>query len=173
MGGIDVKLKYNLTEEDYINFNIAHMKNSKSLKRTMMINRFLTPLIFLVMPFVLDEISNISFWYWAVIFVLTYILWVVLYEKNVYKINIKRIRKMLEEKRNESLIGERILEIDGENIRIINDRGENIIYIKSIKNIIENDEYIFIYINSISAIIIPIKVFKSVEDKELFKSLLN
>jgi Ca2+/Na+ antiporter len=173
MGGIDVKLKYNLTEEDYINFNIAHMKNSKSLKRTMMINRFLTPLIFLVMPFVLDEISNISFWYWAVIFVLTYILWVVLYEKNVYKINIKRIRKMLEEKRNESLIGERILEIDGENIRIINDRGENIIYIKSIKNIIENDEYIFIYINSISAIIIPIKVFKSIEDKELFKSLLN
>lgn len=168
-----MKLKYNLTEEDYINFNIAHMKNSKSLKRTMMINRFLTPLIFLVMPFVLDEISNISFWYWAVIFVLTYILWVVLYEKNVYKINIKRIRKMLEEKRNESLIGERILEIDGENIRIINDRGENIIYIKSIKNIIENDEYIFIYINSISAIIIPIKVFKSIEDKELFKSLLN
>lgn len=173
MGGIDVKLKYNLTEEDYINFNIAHMKNSKSLKRTMMINRFLTPLIFLVMPFVLDDISNISFWYWAVIFVLTYILWVVLYEKNVYKINIKRIRKMLEEKRNESLIGERILEIDGENIRIINDRVENIIYIKSIKNIIENDEYIFIYINSISAIIIPIKVFKSIEDKELFKSLLN
>lgn len=168
-----MKLKYNLTEEDYINFNIAHMKNSKSLKRTMMINRFLTPLIFLVMPFVLDDISNISFWYWAVIFVLTYILWVVLYEKNVYKINIKRIRKMLEEKRNESLIGERILEIDGENIRIINDRVENIIYIKSIKNIIENDEYIFIYINSISAIIIPIKVFKSIEDKELFKSLLN
>ncbi|WP_394883872.1 YcxB family protein [Clostridium tertium] len=168
-----MKLKYNLTEEDYINFNIAHMKNSKSLKRTMMINRFLIPLIFLVMPFVLDEISNISFWYWAVIFVLTYILWVVLYEKNVYKINIKRIRKMLEEKRNESLIGERILEIDGENIRIISDSGENIIYIKSIKNIIENDEYIFIYINSISAIIIPIKVFKSIEDKELFKSLLN
>ncbi|WP_394899789.1 YcxB family protein, partial [Clostridium tertium] len=83
------------------------------------------------------------------------------------------IRKMLEEKRNESLIGERILEIDGENIRIISDSGENIIYIKSIKNIIENDEYIFIYINSISAIIIPIKVFKSIEDKELFKSLLN
>ncbi|WP_407712879.1 hypothetical protein [Clostridium neonatale] len=26
---------------------------------------------------------------------------------------------------------------------------------------IENDDYIFIYINSISAIIIPIKVFKS------------
>ena len=63
-----MKLKYNLTEDDYINFNIAHMKNSKSLKRTMMINRFLTPLIFLVMPFVLVNISNIPFGYWAVIF---------------------------------------------------------------------------------------------------------
>ncbi|WP_370468819.1 YcxB family protein [Clostridium neonatale] len=38
---------------------------------------------------------------------------------------------------------------------------------------IENDDYIFIYINSISAIIIPINVFKNTEEKENFKSLLN
>ena len=168
-----MKIKYNLTEDDYINFNICHMKNSKSLKRTMMINRFLTPLIFLVMPFVLGNISNISFGYWAVIFVLTYIFWVSLYEKNVYKINRKRIRKMLKENSNEGLIGEKVLEIDGDNIGVKDDSGENNINIKSIKNIIEDEEYIFIYVNSVAAIIVPIRVFENKEDKEKFKLLLN
>lgn len=168
-----MKLKYNLTEDDYINFNIAHMKNSKSLKRTMMINRFLTPLIFLVMPFVLVNISNIPFWYWAVIFVLTYILWVALYEKNVYKINVKRIRKMLKENSTEGLIGEKVLEIDGDNIKVIDDSGEECIYIKSIKNIMEDKEYIFIYVNSVSAVIVPLRVFENKDDKERFKAMVK
>lgn len=168
-----MKLKYDLTENDYINFNIYHMKNSKSLKRAMMINRFLVPLIFLVMPFILYYISDISFTYWALIFILVYILWVSFYENYVYRINRKRIKKMLKEKGNEGLIGENVLEIDENNIKVTNDSGENTIYVKSIKNIVENDEYIFIYINSISAIIIPIKVFKSTEEKENFNSLLN
>lgn len=168
-----MKLKYNLTENDYINFNIYHMKNSKSLKRAMIINRFLTPLIFLVMPFILHYISDTPFIYWAVTFILVYILWVCLYEKYAYRINRKRIKKMLQEKDNEGLIGESVLEIDDNNIKITNDSGENTIYVKSIKNIVENDDYIFIYINSISVIIIPIKIFKSTEEKENFKSLLN
>lgn len=168
-----MKIEYNLTENDYINFNIFHMKNSKTLKRTIMINRFLVPLIFLAMPFILNYMSDIPFLYWAISFILVYILWVSLYEKYVYRINRKRIKRILEEKSNEGLIGERVLEIDGENIKITNDSGESKFYIKSIKNIIEDKEYIFAYINSVSAIIIPLQAFKDNEDKERFKKLLN
>lgn len=168
-----MKIKYNLTEDDYVNFNIYHLKNSSSLKRSIMINRFLTPLIFLVMPFVLGNISNISFGYWAVIFVLTYILWVVLYEKNLYKINKKRIIKMLKENSNEGLLGEKTLEVDEKQIKSIDKSGESTIYIKTIKNIVEDKEYIFVYTNSVEAIVIPLRAFSNNEDKEKFKALLN
>ncbi len=168
-----MKIKYNLTENDYINFNICHMRNSKELRKTIMINRFLVSLIFLLMPFILYNISDIPFLYWTITFILVYILWVSLYEKYVYRINRKRIKRMLEEKNNDGLIGERILEIDEENIKITNNSGESKFPIKSIKDIIEDEEYIFIYINSVSAIIIPLEVFKDKEDKERFKNLLN
>ena len=168
-----MKIKYNLTENDYINFNICHMRNSKALRKTIMINRFLVPLIFLLMPFILYNISDIPFSYWAITFILIYILWVSLYEKYVYRINRKRIKRMLEEKSNNGLIGERILEIDEENIKITNNSGESKFSIKTIKDIIEDKEYIFIYINSVAAIIIPLEVFKDKEDKERFKKLLN
>ena len=168
-----MRIKYNLTEDDYINFNMYHLKNSDTLKKSIMINRYVTPLIFLIIPFVLRKISNIPFWYWAVVFVITYILWVVLYEKNLYKINKKRILKMLKENSNEGLVGEKILDIDGEYIKSKSYARESTIHIKAIKNIKEDDNYIFIYINSIEAIIIPLSVFKNKEEKDNFKALLN
>ena len=167
-----MRIKYNLTEDDYINFNMYHLKKSDSLKKSIMINRFLTPVIFLIMPFVLGKISNIPFWYWAVVFVLIYILWVAFYEKNLYKINKKRIIKMLKENSNEGLLGEKILDIDGEYIKSISDVRESTIHIKVIKNIIEDNDYIFIYLNSVEAIIVPLRAFKNNKEKDKFKALL-
>lgn len=168
-----MRIKYNLTEDDYINFNMYHLKNSDTLKKSIMINRYVTPLIFLIIPFVLRKISNIPFWYWAIVFTITYIIWGVSYEKNLYKINKKRIKKMLKESSNEGLVGEKILEIDGEYIRSKSYARESNIHIKSIKNIKEDDNYIFIYVNSIEAVIVPLRAFNSKEEKENFKSLLT
>lgn len=54
---------------------------------------------------------------------------------------------MLKENSNEGCIGEKVLKIDWENIKVIGKSGEGCIYIRSIKNIIEDKEYLFIWIN--------------------------
>ena len=35
-----MEIHYNLTEEDYINFNLYHIKNSKAGKRALVLQRF-------------------------------------------------------------------------------------------------------------------------------------
>ena len=80
---------------------------------------------------------------------------------------------MLKENSTEGLIGEKVLEIDGDNIKVIDDSGEECIYIKSIKNIMEDKEYIFIYVNSVSAVIVPLRVFENKDDKERFKAMVK
>ena len=37
-----MEINYNLTEEDYLNFNMFHVKNSKAVKRTLNMQRFIT-----------------------------------------------------------------------------------------------------------------------------------
>ena len=44
-----MNINYNLTEEDYLNFNMFHVKNSKAVKRALNMQRFITPIIFIVL----------------------------------------------------------------------------------------------------------------------------
>ena len=52
-------INYNLTEEDYLNFNMFHVKNSKAVKRTLNMQRFITPIIFIVLSYVLSKVGNV------------------------------------------------------------------------------------------------------------------
>ncbi len=168
-----MKLKYSLTKDDFINFNLNYMHNSNSLKKTLFINRFIVPLIFLIIPFLLYDIADMEFIIFMITFILLFILWISFYNKFVDNINRKRLNKILNENNPNDLLGERVLEIIGDKIKITNSSGENIIRVNSIKKIIENDNYIFVYINSITAIIVPLMTFRSDEEKDTFKNLLS
>jgi hypothetical protein len=43
-----MEIKFEITEDDYIRFNLHHVENSKSHKRTYNILRFAIPLLFSV-----------------------------------------------------------------------------------------------------------------------------
>jgi hypothetical protein len=61
-----MKLEFNITEEDYINFNMHHIDTSKTYRRTIFKQRYIVPIVFLIVPFVLAKISKIPFSYWMV-----------------------------------------------------------------------------------------------------------
>ena len=124
-----MKLKYNLTENDYINYNIEHIKNSKSIRKSMIINRYITPLIFLVVPFFLYDMETLEFKIYMFIFICLFIVWISFFDKYVYAINRKRLKKVINESNNDDLYGEKILEIIDEVIKITTYSGENIIKI--------------------------------------------
>ena len=70
-----MKLEFNITEEDYINFNIYHMNMSKTYRRTIFKQRYIVPIIFLIAPFLFVKISKIPFLYWMVVYGVLYIIW--------------------------------------------------------------------------------------------------
>ena len=57
-----MEIYYELTEEDYINFNLYHIKNSKTGKQALALQRFLTPLFFIIISYVYSMISNSPFY---------------------------------------------------------------------------------------------------------------
>ena len=74
-------INYNLTEEDYLNFNMFHVKNSKAVKRTLNMQRFITPIIFIVLSYVLSKVGNMSFFELFIAFLIVSILWIIFYPK--------------------------------------------------------------------------------------------
>ena len=58
-----MKLTYNLTEEDYINFNMSYAETSDTVKKSMLRARITGPVMFLLLPFVLRNVTDIPFAY--------------------------------------------------------------------------------------------------------------
>ena len=168
IGGDKMKLEFSIEEEDYINFNIFHLDNSKTLKNSILFQRYGVPIIFLVVPFVLVKISNIPFSYWMTWFGMMFIVWVCFYKK-YFIFKMKRlIRKKLKEGKNQGLLGKRIIEINESELTEITEYTKESVNIQGIENVVVNDKYIYAFINSSQAYIIPLRVFKDKDEQHEF-----
>lgn len=163
-----MELEFELTEEDYINYNIAHSQKSPSIKRSILIQRIFGPIIFMGAPFFIIKFSDIPLWYWITIFGISSVVWLIYYPKYANWEIKRRVKKMLKEGNNENLFNRRKLALTGLGITEVSEIGESNINWDKIVSIEETTEYIYIYISSVSAHIVPKRVFKDTNEQKRF-----
>lgn len=163
-----MQIHYELNKKDYIDFNMNHFSISPTLKRTIFLQRYIFSIIYLIIPFVLTTVSDIPFGYWASIFGITYILWVVFYPRYFMKTVQRNIEKLMNEGHTKSMLGEHSLTLTDEGVIEKNNSGETKTNWSSIEKIVQTDEHLYIYIDSIKAYIVPIKAFKGESEKQYF-----
>lgn len=132
---------------------------------------------FLIVPFVLVNISKIPFLFWMLVYGGLYIIWACFYKKYIIWKVKKNIKKRLNEGNNNGGLGEKTFEICGDKIIETSEFGKSSTNIKSVENIFINEVYIYIYINNIQAYIVLIRAFINEKEKEEFiknmKSIKN
>ncbi|RDW22444.1 hypothetical protein CWR48_01685 [Oceanobacillus arenosus] len=166
-----MEINYNLTEEDYLNFNLFHMKNSKSVMKSLNIQRFLTPIFFILISYLFSLISDTPFLFAFIPFLLISILWFVFYPKFFYKTVIRNVKKMIREGKNSGLIGEHHMILT--EVEITESTATDEIKVKwsGIQAFKEDDEYFYLYNSSVSAYILPKRELKNADDvKDYLKS---
>lgn len=168
-----MEINYELVEQDFLEFNIHHARNSATIKRSILLQRCLGPVMFLIMPFYATKQTGIPLWYWMIIFYTISIIWFVFYPRYINWQISRGTSKMLREGRNQNIFGNRSIILMPEGIREIGLHMEEKVSWSSIERIEETEDYIYIYISSVSAYIIPIKAFKDIEIKEAFKGELD
>ncbi|WP_315078613.1 YcxB family protein [uncultured Clostridium sp.] len=169
-----MKLEFSIEEEDYINFNMYYIDNSKTLKQPMYIFRFILPIIIsFVMVYIMNKIVRYHVIVLVIFYFLIYFAWVYFFEKSFIKTTRKRIKKILSEGKNKGLLGKRTFELNHNCIKDSNEYSTQIVNINALEKIFITDEYVFFYISSISAFIVPLRIFESNEEKEEFKNYVN
>ncbi len=169
----EMQINYELTKQDYIDFNLYHISYSKTSRQALFIQRYITSLIFLLAPFVVARFTEIPLEYWLVTFAITYLLWVFFYPKYFKRVVGKRVSKMVDEGKNVDLLGYRTVTIDAEGLHSKSDVSESTIKWSSVENVVETKEHIFIYVSAISAHIVPFRIFETDKDKEEFLKVLH
>ena len=150
-----MEIKYNLTEEDYIHFNLYHIKNSKSAIRSLNVQRFLTPVFFILLSYIISLVGDTPFLELFIAFFITGILWILFYPKYFYSTVTRRIKKFIREGKNGGLLGEHILSMTDEGLVESTSNGQTKVDWSGIIGFKEDNEYFYLYNSSISALILP------------------
>lgn len=175
-----MKVDYKLEKEDYFKFNMHQMKEFPSLKKSVLIQRLMMPIIFLVFVITLKQRNQYS----TPILVLGYLLvaglWFFLYPKYIERSIKKRLNQTLENEENAFLLEDKAIELDKEAIyeyrnKLDEEGNETIEKVLAAEEIVafqEDDNSYYIYLGSESAYIIP-KRFIDQEDRETFLDLVG
>ncbi|MDO4711866.1 MAG: YcxB family protein [Peptostreptococcaceae bacterium] len=162
-----MKLDLDLTEQDYIDFNLDYFDTSPAMRSSHNKSRFAGTLMFFALPPVLGRITKIPFWYWMTTLGITGVIWSAYFPRMMKKIYTKQIRKVLREQKS-YFIGKKILELKEDGIFTKGDDGESLVNYASISKLREKDGTIYLYNSPVSAIIIPARTFASAEEREGF-----
>lgn len=168
-----MEINYELTEKDYLDFNVFHAENSPTIRRSILIQRLIGPVIFLIMPFYATRKTGIPLWYWLIIFGTLSALWYSFYPKYIKWEVSRRTSKLIKEGKDNTLLGNRTIKLTPEGVHDISEHGDSKVKWGSIERIEKNETHIYIYISSISSFIIPIRAFKDLASKEVFMMELD
>lgn len=165
---LTMDLKYHLTEDDYINFNMFHIKNSESIMGALKKQRLFTPIFYLAFSFIFSKILAIPFLFSFVPFFILSVLWVLFYEKYFFGRVIRQTKKMIKEGKNTSLLGDHHMVLTDEGIVDSTSFGETKVTWSGINEFKQDDRYFFLYNSAMSAYILPKRELKNVTEIESY-----
>ncbi|MBB6447969.1 YcxB family protein [Bacillus benzoevorans] len=140
------------------------MKNSKTVKKALNMQRFLAPIVFIIASFVLAKVGNMSFLGVFITFLVMSILWIIFYPKYFYSYVSRNTKKMIKEGKNDGLLGEHHMILSEEGIIDSTSNGETKVTWSGIKTLSEDNQNIYLFNSSVSAYILPKRELADVEE---------
>ena len=170
-----MKINYELTKADYIKFNFYLSKNSEDIKKKLFKKKLVPSLIIFFLGVVcivssgffggnaLKALGGIYF----VLSILLYLFMPRFFEKSI----IKNVNILFEKGKNKNFLGKHSVAISKDYVLETNESAENKITWDMVKKIEESDLHILIYVNELSAYMIPINAFENEKEKSDFLEL--
>ena len=168
---------YNLNEQDYIRFNECICYNNKSVKEIYNIFKFKLPVaIWILFTIYFVLYGNLKMFITITISYLIFWLFFMFFLGFTFEKYIKKIVKITVEntKKNGTLPYDTINKVNFNENEIIEElpNKKNIFKYEVIEKIIISNDYYYIFLNSIEAIIIPNTAVKTKKEKEKFYDFL-
>jgi hypothetical protein len=161
-----MKIKYTNILDDHINFSKHHRGESKTSKELVIWTLILCSLLFIY-----GKMSEFQYLSYIIIGLLLFVLLIVLSPYFWNKLIHKESAKLFEDKENKGFFCEHELVIDELGLNEITEVGNQYVKWSGISKIDETDDYLYIYVGSLSAHVIPKKRVEGNLDE--FIKLLN
>lgn len=165
-----MEFKFELLEQDYIDFNLFYNMNTPNIKRNILPIKYLVPLV-LVLIFLnawatLEKVT----WIHLALGIIVCVVWFLRFPKIWEKMIISTVKKRLAEGTAGADFGMTKLVISDKEVSAISSNQE--IKASKIERIEETEKYIFAFFSPVMAFIIPKRVFVNMNDRNKVFDLL-
>lgn len=165
-----MKLEYEITNEDYLKFNMHYLDNSADVKRSLFISRIMLTIITLGVAFLTIRDGSI---YGYLYFALIWLVIMVFFKKYFRYFMERKLKKMIKDGKNKGFLGQSSLEVQEDGLYSTSQNAEQKTKWEGVQKIATTSEHIFIYVGELAAIIVPLSSFQDDAQKEEFLQLLN
>ncbi|SHE77602.1 YcxB family protein [Clostridium fallax] len=168
-----MEIRFNINEEDLIQYNLYQASTLKSIKRAVMLQRFVPAVIFIVAGFLFSNKDSSSYYISIMSFVLLAIIWIGFYPLYFKRHVTKSMNKIFKKDESKKLFGNYSIKLDDKRVLEISPSGKNSTDWEKIKGLVEYKGYLFIILTELTAYIVPPKAFKDENKKQDFVKLIN
>lgn len=159
-----MEVEYHLTEEDFIQFNVFHVKNTKIARRSLMINRIVGPIFFLIFGYFYSQVDgDLNLGIIATVIILS-ALWVILYPKYFAALVKRNTKKGLDNDNKQGLFGHHRLTMTDDGVFDSTSIGTTSTRWESILEFQEDQYNFYLYYGPTNAYIIPKRDIENVDD---------
>ncbi|MDN3956281.1 YcxB family protein [Sporolactobacillus laevolacticus] len=167
-----MELHYQVTKEDYIAFNLHAYQNSQTVRRSILIQRFMA-LIFLFVPLAISLITGEFLLDMIIIFCILGVLWFLFAHKFFYRSVRRNLSKMIDERMGKKLpIDETLILTQEGIIERMGPEEEYKTTWNGIEKIAETETHLFLYVKAMAAIIVPKSAIGSQEATIKLKQII-
>lgn len=164
-------VEYEVSLSDVVAFNLFHHQHSPTSRRARLFVQFGTPVICLLISFVLDFLYTGRILTSSLLPLIIFSLIWIPSASVLYWFSIKRqSKRMYSEGKNKGTIGKLRLSLTPEAVIEANDFKETKTGWKAVEKIVSTDKYVFIYTGAVMAHIIPRRAFSAESE---FKEFLE
>ena len=165
-------INFSLNTQDYLSYNLFHNMHSPSMRRSMRIQRITGPVLFLLLAFLLPD-SKSQFLIYITLFSIAAVLWAVFYPALIKK-RIKRNTLRLLREGTPRFLGPCRVTLNETSLDIATHYSSSAYLYAAIDRVaLTRTGAVYVYVSSLSAIIIPQHAFETGEQQHAFLELLN
>jgi hypothetical protein len=157
-----------ITLDDHLKFNEYHCAHSPTIRRMKLLSYALGPVTFMVVGAALslrnDSLAGL------VVFGILSVLWLIFYPKYWDHTIRKRMEKLLREGPSGMQPYQQTIRVDAEGLHAESPRGSSVTKWSAVEKVEEGESAAYLYINPVSAYMLPRRAFAGAEEYSRFVS---
>ncbi len=163
-----MELQYNITQQDYIDFNLNYYVNNAVIQRSILMTRIATAVIVILGGTALMYwVKGLSVWSVLVYLILAAVCFFGTPWYMKRKV-VKNTERILRNARNKQLCGPKTLTLREDSFELSGENEDTTYQYEAVQRTASDDKHYYIFVDEFSAIIVPFSAFSDQTQKQEF-----